>query len=98
MVHVVATADHRQNTAAGSERITINAIIAQAPKKVAGAEAMGPISDITTAGQGIAVQLTKPEELITRMLALSFGAKYEKDLRRFVNAYREITRKAGKTR
>ena len=43
------------------------------------------------AGNGVAVTLDKPEDLITRLLVLSFGAKFEADLKRFVRAYREVT-------
>jgi serine/threonine protein kinase len=76
--------------------ILVNAIIAKPPKAIAGAEPIGPINDITKAGQGLSVELSSPEELITQMLTLSFGPKYEKDLRRFVDAYREVTARKAK--
>ena len=56
-----------------------------------------PIRAITKAGGGMAVDLDNPEDLITRLLVLSFGARYEDDLRRFVTAYREVTREAGRS-
>lgn len=80
--------------AASSANILVNAIIAKPPKLVPGADPVGPLKDIATAGQGLAVELTDPEELITRMLVVSFGPKYEKDLKRFVEAYRAITSKS----
>jgi Mg-chelatase subunit ChlD len=75
--------------------VTVNAIVATPPKKVAGAEPTGPIGDIVAAGKGVSVALTKPDELITRLLVLSFGADFEDDLRRFVDAYREVTQASG---
>lgn len=81
---------------AASSNILVNAIIAKPPKLVPGANPVGPLRDIATAGQGLAVELTNPEELITRLLVVSFGPKYEKDLQRFVEAYRAITQRTPK--
>lgn len=83
--------------AAKQAGVTVSAIITPPPKVVPGAEPHGPIRAITKAGGGMAVDLDNPEDLITRLLVLSFGARYEDDLRRFVTAYREVTREAGRS-
>lgn len=79
----------KQGAAAG---VSINAIVTKPPKVVPGAEPLGPMGDITKAGEGMLVNLEKPEELITKLLVVSFGPRHEKDLRRFVDAYRMVTK------
>lgn len=73
---------------------TINALVAEPPgKALRTATPYAPLKAIAKAGKGVSVKLNKPEELITRLLVLSFGPEYEDDLRRFVTAYREVTGK-----
>jgi len=46
--------------------------------------------DLADLTGGITSKLTDPEEIITQLLVLLLGSKFEEDLRRFVHAYREV--------
>jgi len=75
----------------------LNAIITKAPANYAAKWPAKPsFTEMATLGGGLAVELEEPEQLITRMLVLSFGSAHEADLRRFVAAYREVTGARGR--
>jgi hypothetical protein len=72
----------------------LNTIICEPPAKYAKNAAWRPhdeFRELARRGQGMAVELDNPEELISRLLVLTLGSKHEEDLRRFVRAYREVT-------
>jgi hypothetical protein len=75
---------------AAAAEVTVSTLIAKPPKLVAGAEPLGPLTDIANAGGGMAVELSSPDEVITKLLALAFGARFEADLRRFIKNFREV--------
>ncbi len=72
----------------------LNALITKPPERYAAKAPPRPFFDeLAALGGGASVEIQTPEELITRLLVMGFGASYEDDLRRFVVAYREVTAK-----
>ena len=77
---------------AAENGFTLNALIAQAPANYAAAAPAEPaFAELAALGGGVSIEIERPEELITRILVLAFGNEREADLRRFVEAYREVT-------
>jgi hypothetical protein len=82
---------YKRLDAAAKAGFTISTIACKPPKKYAHVPPYACFQKIAEHGKGIAVTLEKPEELIARLLVLMMGSKYEKDLERFVVAYRDVT-------
>ena len=71
--------------------ITLNTLIAPCPPKYKHKPAEPEFVELARLGGGEAAKLGSPEELITQIISLAFGGQ-ERDLRRFVSAYRDVTR------
>ncbi len=79
---------------AGDNGWVLNALMVRPPAKYAAKTPKAIFEELAALGRGMCVELDEPETLITRLLVLAFGSKQEANLRRFVAAYREVTRAA----
>jgi serine/threonine protein kinase len=71
----------------------INTLIVEPPEKYQHNPAWDPRPEfhhLAEMSGGIATELKNPEEIMTQLLVLLLGSKFEDDVRRFVHAYREV--------
>ncbi|MEZ0230839.1 MAG: vWA domain-containing protein, partial [Planctomycetota bacterium] len=69
---------------------TINSLVCEPPKKYAKWDPHPNMKELASLTNGVATDLTTPEEVITQLLVLLLGSKFEEDVRRFVHAYRDV--------